>query len=373
LSVSGTTQRVTISNLTFDAMAAVDPGESSIAAFIVGSSDVRLKQVRLIAHEGQSADPGATQLFVAGVTDEWPLQTSLNGAAGLGYTTAGAATFVGGARTEASCPDGAITRSGRGGAKPNDPGAQPGEDGVFPTGKGGEGGEVASGCDSCVSGICGCNMPLGADGLAGDPGGNGSGAAEYGNIASSGWVAASGLQGEIGAPGGGGGGGDGTWYACGMGGDAGWYGGGGGGAGGCGGNGGAPGAGGGSSIALAVLDSNVALIECNLSTADAGDGSLGDVGQDGQEGGAGGSATGGTYSQPCAGGAGGTGGPGGPGGGGAGGISAGVVWAGDFEPTVDTDTLITLGEPGAAGVGGDPGNNDGIVGIAQAILEVPAG
>jgi hypothetical protein len=373
LQITGTTQRVSISNFTFDSLAGFEPGESSVAAFIADADDVRLKQVRLIAHEGQSAIADATHEFTPGTADEWPVQTSLNGAMGGGYTTAGAATFVGGARTDASCPDGATTGSGRGGGKPNDPGGQPGEDGRFPMGKGGEGGEVISGCDSCDGGICGCNIPTGADGLAGDPGGNGEGASEFGELSLSGWAPAFGLQGGIGGPGGGGGGGDGTWYACGMGGDAGWYGGGGGGAGGCGGNGGASGSGGGSSIALAILDSNVVLAECELTVANAGDGALGDVGQVGQAGGTGGAAPGGTYSAPCVGGAGGPGGAGGAGGGGAGGVSVGIAWAGDFEPTVDEATEITVGDPGAAGVGGDPGNNDGIAGVALPMLEVPAG
>jgi hypothetical protein len=77
-------------------------------------------------------------------------------------------------------------------------------------------------------------------------------------------------------------------------------------------------------------------------------------------------------SAPCAGGNGGQGGRGGHGGGGAGGISVGVAWAGDFEPTVE-ETAITFGVAGVAGIGADPGNNDGIAGVAQEVLEVPAG
>lgn len=375
LQLVDTTQRVTIANFTFDAMAAVDPGESSIAAFVAGASDVRLKQVRLIAHEGQSAVTEATHEFTAGTTDEWPTLTSLDGNDGLGNSVAASPTSVGGPRKEVSCPGGDISRSGKGGGKPNTPNAEPGEDGQLPVGKGGEGGAIISGCDTCVSGVCGCTMPTGADGLAGDPGESGGGASGFGQLSSSGWSPAPGFQGEIGAPGGGGGGGDGTWQACGMGGELSWYGGGGGGAGGCGGNGGASGSGGGSSIALTILDSSVMLTECELTVANGGDGASGDVGQVGQPGGAGGDGIGGNngYSVPCDGGGGGEGGKGGDGGGGAGGVSAGVAWAGDFEPTVDTDTVITLGDPGAAGVGGDPGNNDGVEGVAQEILEVPSG
>ncbi|HEX2881643.1 MAG TPA: hypothetical protein VHO25_19090, partial [Polyangiaceae bacterium] len=375
LSVSGTTQRVTISNLTFDAMAAVDPGESSIAAFIVGSSDVRLKQVRLIAHEGVSADDGETHAFSAGAMSEWPSQDALDGHDGEGHTISSDPTVVSGARQEATCPGGGISLSGRGGGKPNSPNAELAEPGQLPVDKGGTGGVAQGACDSCVSSVCGCTPRTDSNGQPGDPGADGTGALEYGVISSDGWTPASGDPGEIGEPGGGGGGGDGTWQSCAAGGDLGWCGGGGGGAGGCGGNGGAPGAGGGSSIALVILDSNVDLTACDLMVATAGDGSQGDVGQVGQVGGDGGDGIGGNngYCVPCDGGGGGEGGTGGNGGGGAGGVSVGVAWAGDFEPTVDTSTVITLGDPGAAGVGGDPGNNDGIAGVAQAILEVTSG
>jgi hypothetical protein len=374
LQIVDTTQRVTVSNFTFDAMSAEDPGESSVAAFVANASDVRLKQVRLIAHDGQTADDGVTHPFVAGALDEWPADNELAGNDGLGQSLAADPHFVGGARTEVTCPGGEMSRSGKGGGKPNTPDAEPGEAGQLPAGKGGVGGAVNTGCDTCVNAVCGCTMPPNAGGLAGDPGGDGAGASEYGAISASGWVAGAGEAGEIGGPGGGGGGGDGTWQACAAGGETSWFGGGGGGVGGCGGNGGAPGQGGGSSIALIVLDSSITLTECELAAGNAGDGSQGDVGQGGQGGGAGGEGIEGNggYSQPCDGGSGGEGGLGGDGGGGAGGVSVGVVWAGDFEPTVDADTLIVLGDPGAAGVGGNAGNNDGIDGVAQEVLEVPA-
>jgi hypothetical protein len=373
LQINGTTQRVTLSNFTFDALAGMDPGESSIAAFVHEASDVRLKRVRLIAHDGVSADDGQTHEFSAGVTNEWPSQAALDGNDGEGHTPSSSPTFVGGARQEATCPGGGISRSGRGGGRPYTPNAEVAEPGQLPVDKGGAGGAVQSGCDTCVAGVCGCTTNVASDGLPGDPGGDGMGASEHGAISAQGWTPAAGADGEIGGPGGGGGGGDGTWQACGQGGDLGWYGGGGGGAGGCGGNGGAPGAGGGSSIALIILDASVEMTECDLIATNAGDGSQGDVGQAGQDGGVGGEGiSSSAFSEPCAGGAGGKGGTGGEGGGGAGGVSAGIAWAGDFEPTVDAGTTTTLGSPGLGGIGGDPGDNDGIDGIAQEILAVPA-
>jgi hypothetical protein len=386
LSVSGTTQRVTISNLTFDAMAAVDPGESSIAAFIVGSSDVRLKQVRLIAHEGQSADPGVLVEFTSGA--DWPEDDDLDGndsVPGMQYTDA-TPPFVdrGGPATTVQCTaTGESSSGGRGGDYPYRDlvsAAIVGAPGL-PVGKGGVGGyssspqSIASGCDVVDPGDrCGCTPMAGRGGQAGDSGDDGAGASALGEVGSEGWRSTSGEAGGIGHPGGGGGGGDGVWHESSVSGYyGGWAGGGGGAAGGCGGNGGTPGTGGGASIALLVLDSLVAIDASELVAANAGDGGTGSIGQAGQAGGTGGAAPPINDAYPCAGGNGGQGGSGGAAGGGAGGVSSGVVWAGDFEPTVDTDTLITLGEPGAAGVGGDPGNNDGIVGIAQAILEVPAG
>jgi hypothetical protein len=375
LNVSGTTQRVTISNFTFDAMAAMDPGESSIAAFIVNASEVRLTRVRLIAHEGQAATQEVTHDFVAGVTNEWPADTDLIGNDGLQQSLANDPHFVGGARAEVTCPGGGVSRSGKGGGKPNDPNGEAGEVGQLPVGKGGQGGALNSQCDTCLSNVCGCVVPAAAGGLQGDDGADGGGAVEQGSVSADGWQVASGETGEIGGPGGGGGGGDGAWQACGVGGDSSWFGGGGGGAGGCGGNGGVAGGGGGSSISLAILDSQVELTACDLIAADAGTASSGDVGQDGQMGGAGGDGIGGNggYSVPCDGGPGGKGGSGGKGGGGAGGSSLGVAWAGIFEPTIGSDTTTALGNPGTGGVGGEPGNNDGIDGVAQEVLEVPAG
>jgi hypothetical protein len=63
----------------------------------------------------------------------------------------------------------------------------------------------------------------------------------------------------------------------------------------------------------------------------------------------------------CPGGAGGIGSAGGTGGGGAGGVSAGIVWTGGAEPTIDGATTIAIGEAGTGGEGGTPAANDGTV------------
>jgi hypothetical protein len=60
---------------------------------------------------------------------------------------------------------------------------------------------------------------------------------------------------------------------------------------------------------------------------------------------------------------------GGASGGGAGGISAGIVWTGDEAPA-QADVLIEIGTEGDGGLGGEPGVNDGIDGVAQTVLEV---
>jgi hypothetical protein len=73
----------------------------------------------------------------------------------------------------------------------------------------------------------------------------------------------------------------------------------------------------------------------------------------------------------CPGGVGGLGGQGGAGGGGAGGISVAILWSGDVELVVDETTQRMVGTAGDPGIGGDPGNNDGIPGVAEEILEVP--
>jgi hypothetical protein len=125
-----------------------------------------------------------------------------------------------------------------------------------------------------------------------------------------------------------------------------------------------------SGLAIALLSfvSTVRLENSELVAQNAGAGGDGAQGQLGQtEVGFGGNGGGGGA---CPGGTGGLGGKGGAGGGGAGGISVGILWSGDDEP-VRSGGMITVGTAGSAGIGGDPGNNDGISGVAEQVLQVP--
>jgi hypothetical protein len=109
-----------------------------------------------------------------------------------------------------------------------------------------------------------------------------------------------------------------------------------------------------------------------LVAADAGKGGDGGEGQLGGSGGDGGKAGyGGAAADSCPGGQGGKGGKGGSGGGAAGGVSVGIVWSGDAAPSYDAASTFSLGNPGAKGIGGDAGQNDGIAGVSQDELEVP--
>ena len=107
----------------------------------------------------------------------------------------------------------------------------------------------------------------------------------------------------------------------------------------------------------------------NLTAASAGNGGSGHAGQAGQQDvGFGGNVV--TVGNACPGGNGGRGGNGGASGGGAGGISVGIVWTGVAEP-LQTQVTFQTGAPGEGGIGGEPGVNDGIDGVAQDVLEVP--
>jgi hypothetical protein len=118
---------------------------------------------------------------------------------------------------------------------------------------------------------------------------------------------------------------------------------------------------------LLVRNSSVVVEDSALIASDAGHGGNGAEGQEGQmEAGFGGLQA----PSACPGGAGGFGGKGAAGGGGAGGISAGVVWSGDAAPSL-TGTTRSLGLPGAKGLGGEPGTNDGIDGVAEDVIEMP--
>jgi hypothetical protein len=330
---------VVVEDVEFEAGDGVDAGESSIAAFVSGSSDVTLRRVTLTA--GNGAD-GGDGVLVPFTEDDFPEPASLNGNPAVDTT--------GGAANSCTCPGGAASTGAKGGD--GDP-AEAGEDGLPNHGStGGEGGTPGS-CVPDGGGRDGANAPAPAAV---------SGAQTLGTLTSLGWSPNDGNDGATGLPGQGGGGGAGSAAG----------GGGGGGCGGCGGAGGGGGKGGGASIALVVVDSVVIVEESVLVAGDAADGGDGAEGQAEQQDDDLGMATrglgGGTLAPgACTGGAGGIGSAGGTGGGGGGGVSAGIVWTGVAEPITDVATTITIGDAGGGGEGGTPSGNDG---TAATVLDV---
>lgn len=301
---------------------------SSIAAFVRGGS-VTLKAVRLSAGRGAPGDDAVLVPFT------YPSQPSLDG--NMAFDDAG--NKKGGLAKTVTCPGGATTTGGAGG----DPGA-PGGAGEPALGGGGGG----------LVGDCEINSLGGKKGASGQSAGQAAGATTVGELQQTGWVAADGTAGTIGGPGQGGGGGGGYLG-----------GGGGGGAGGCGGAAGPAGKGGGSSIALAVFEARVTVIESMLEAKSGGRGGHGAVGQLGQtEFGIGGNRNG----SACNGGNGGAGGTGGAGGGGAGGSSLGIVYRGQ-KPEVDvaTDARTVISTKGAGG--GLANTTSGVDGTEARVLE----
>jgi len=120
--------------------------------------------------------------------------------------------------------------------------------------------------------------------------------------------------------------------------------------------------GGGGSIALAAFDTSVVLVGCVLTTGTGGTGGNGASGAAGSSGGARGVGSG----TSCNGGNGGQGSAGGAGGGGAGGVSIGILFhGGTVSPDVATQIMVTTSGAATQGTGGDPGVNDGKVGVVQ--------
>lgn len=236
---------------------------------------------------------------------------------------------------------------------------------------GGAGGTAQNTCDSSAipptsKSCCGNNGGDGDDGQHGNPGSSGAALAGFWDGQS--WQVGTGSAGGAGVGdasggqgGGGGGGGD-----CSIGfGDYSCFdlndpcvsdrggGGGGGGAAGCPGSGGQAGGGGGASIGLIAINSPLQLVGGQLGTGNGGDGGAGAAGGAGGLGGDG-AAGGQGVERAGNGGAGGAGGRGGFGGGGAGG-SGGDVFGIAFSGTAPSQAggfALELGEPGAAGLGG---------------------
>jgi hypothetical protein len=326
LAVHSGAEKVEIEDVEFVAKPGEELGESSVAGFVTDSDDVVLRRVRLTAGAGQPGLSAPSAFFA------FPSLAELRGTSGA----------LGGASKTCTCPDGSVTVGG----EASGPSASVGSVGQPATDpSSGKGGSALSSC---------------SQGGNGSPGARGIASADapriisVGTLTETGFLGADGASAPSGRPGQGGGGGAGQPR------------GGGGGCGGCGGRGGAGGRAGGSSIALIALASFVT-IDCGiLTSSDGGSGGAGAPGQLGQSDfGAGGEGLG----EACAGGPGGPGGNAGSGGGAAGGVSVALMYQG-FAPTLVGGTQLQTGAPGAPGLGGNRGVNDGLAGVAQATLEM---
>lgn len=329
LSIDSVSSAVLIEDMEFTSADGTLAGESSVAAMVNASTDVKLHRVKLAAGKGIAGANGVLTAFT------YPAQGGLNGS--------NANVLAGGAVKQCNCPGGAQSIGGAGASGPT---PKAGDDG-FPSLGGGQGG---------TPGSCG-GTGTGKDGSAAPAAAAAGGASTLGALTAAGWSPSAGASGSPGGPGQGGGGGA----------SAATGGGGGGGCGGCGGAGGPGGGGGGASVALIALDSSISVdAGSELVATDAGNGGTGASGQTGQSdfgfGGVQGPGA-------CPGGAGAGGGAGGAGGGGAGGISVPVVWKGTAAPTIDGSAKLTFGKKGNKGIGGKAGSNDGIDGVAQNVLQ----
>lgn len=336
--IDSLTKAVTLEDLEVDATDGDTTNLSSIAMFVNGSANVALKRVKLSAGKGYAGATGTLSSYT------YPSQSDLNGNSSLGVD--------GGAPKTHTCPAGDTSTGGGGG---------------YGNGSDGQDGTPGASNKGTLTACSGANTG-GGKGANGANGSDGPKLTATGQLAGGGWVPSKGTDGSHGSIGQGGGGGGGYGNTANNG------GGGGGGCGGCGGAGGGGGGGGGGSVALAVISSTVVVNASTLVATTAGDGGAGVAGQPGESfAGFGGIPGLGSF-PGCNGGAGGTGGNGGAGAGGAGGISVGVLWKGGAAPTVDSATnaqITVAAKGGAKGTGGNSPANDGIDGVAQAVLQAP--
>lgn len=228
------------------------------------------------------------------------------------------------------------------------------------------GGSAGDACGCFDGGAAGGEGNVCATGSAGD-GAAATASPLHGAIVDGVWVARPGDDGAAGAHGVGGSGGGGGGSGCDA---AGWGptggGGGGGGSGGCGGQGGGGGHGGGSSFALVVVDSTIAVPGSSFTSRLGGPGGAGAPGGAGGMGGPGGEGgSGGFAGGP--GGAGQTGGAGGAGAGGPGGSSIAALICRSVAEGLELGRL----HEGTAGAGGGaaPGGVPGIPGVAARVVD----
>lgn len=329
LQVSGIETSLELVGFEFASADATEPGASSIAAEVRSSSGVILRNVALLAGTGANGASGTGMPFTL------PGKSVLDGVDGTEEEP--------GMMSVVMCPAGDTTQGGSGGSPTLRDGSAGSPDYL---GLGGEGGPDGDPCSSGEPGV---------DGAEGSPGER---AATVGVLNNGSWRPASGGQGGPGLAGQGGGGGSGDPTG----------GGGSGAAGGCGGAGGGGGVGGGASIALLLLDAEIALLDSLVAASDAGHGGNSGHGQLGQQMVGMVGSPGAGFADGCPGGSGGRGGDGGPGGGGAGGISVGILL--QDGSTTQTNTEVTGGRAGSGGSGGVRVDNYGVQGLAQAELDV---
>lgn len=334
LRVDGVSERVTIQDIDFVAADAVDPGTSSIAAVVAGSSEVVFRRVAITAGAGAAGTSG--DVGVAGQSAA-PSTSKQNGQApacdGTSTLPGGVRALVSACGSEGGTGGSAILNAMGSGGGRGLPGATS------------NGGNAAS--------VAGATFPggTGRPGVAGAHGDPGAAAATIGTFTAGGFTPASGEGGTDGATGQGGGGGGasrGAGACTGASGGA-------GGQGGCGGARGTGGGGGGASVALLSWDSSVVLIDVELRAGaggGGGDGGFAGVGGSGASGGSGGPAAAAAGIGPGGvGGAGGPGGNGGAGSGGSGGPSFAIVFRG-AAVSVEGGTVLTPARGGTRGAGG---------------------
>lgn len=350
---------MTVDRIALHAADGVDPGQSSIGAFVSNAHDIQLAHVSVTAGRG-----------AAGTTPPVPVSLAQDATSGTPGRSLDAATCT---RNDPNRPA-ACSDHGAGGFSIAAPPACEG-----PGGAGGDGGNALLGIPNTIgyagapNGVGGVNH--GANGSDGAQGADGAAASVgVGSVTASGYVASNGgTNGADGTTGGGGAGGVGGlsryvdslppyYFNAGGGGGQ-------GGNGGCGAAGGKGGSAGGASIGVLVFGSDVKLRNSSIRTNAGGAGGGAVAGARGQFGGIGGAAGLGTRygvypGTGEAGGNGGRGGNGGVGGAGGGGASVGLL-SNDRQPTLVAVTFNT--DSGGKG-GSGAGRHDGADGIARDVL-----
>ncbi|MBK7584371.1 MAG: hypothetical protein IPI67_29720 [Myxococcales bacterium] len=358
IKLEGLVKGVTVEDFELTAENATSPAAASMGVVIGTSKNIVLRRLKVTAQNGA---PGVVGYTTPGIADP--------GKPGNPGKNACSSSSTGGASVSTGC---GFPESIGGDGGPAGVGAQKGGSGV--DGQPNLGGGLAGvGEDPALPGGWSCSgVGAGDPGNAGKNGVPGLGGTSTGKLAGNGWTSTAGGFGTDGGHGQGGGGGGGTKApaSC-PGGPSPAIGasGGSGGSGGCGGIGGEGGKGGGASIAVTSFQSEVTLVDCELSAGSGGSGGAGGAGQLG--GSASSGASGGAGA--CSGGGGGKGGTAGHGGGGAGGPSIGIAFKGS-KPT-RTGGSIKIA-PTAAGGGADGGGQTvgtgvGAPGVLANELELP--